>query len=410
QLLELVFYLVLGSERVKLEKVFLPAANWIDESELRWEQSAAVLDLPPHRRTQPTKQGRKPKRRRSIWEEPDEPEVIPTTKTLNRSAVLSSNRYLSTSHPSPRVDTLAHTNASRPQLTTITDGSSSTIQSFTQPPLEPSLEVLTESVGVGLEENSKVDNGIELPEPNSAEKLNANTSLPAPPVVLRRKARPSGRSDRISISSICGRSGDTAGPEPRLQQTDGTPSIDIDRQGRTFSLGPNGGTTTPDVHEPDMERARIFLQGLSGLSQQFTPADSWKLKTKLLSIQMASNQFRSYLKQNHAPEVLQKFYHLLPEDRSLRDELCKVIEQLSCLGKDSTKKPNESTIEVDNESAGVLGHHSLPFQTSPDLVVHLAEAVPTKRKPKCVNCQELGHTFINCTQKSRWSVQTRSKR
>ncbi|KAE8335354.1 hypothetical protein BDV24DRAFT_10524 [Aspergillus arachidicola] len=251
----------------------LPAANWIDESELRWEQSAAVLDLPPHRRIQPSKQGRKPKRRRSIWEKPDEPEVIPTTKTLNRSAVLSSIRYLSAPHPSPRVDTLAHTNASRPQ-STITDGSNFTTQSYTQPPLEPSLEVLTESVGVGLEENSKVDNGIERREPDSEDRLNVNTSLPTPPVVLRRMARPSGPLDRMSISSVCGRSSlgesmtsmfdvlrglfadclQAAGPEPRLQQTDGTPSIDIDRQGRTFSLGPNGGTTTPDVHEPDMER------------------------------------------------------------------------------------------------------------------------------------------------------------
>ena len=66
--------------------------------------------------------------------------------------------------------------------------------------------MLTESVGVGLEENSKIDNGIECPEPDSENKLNANTSLSAPPVVLCRKVCFSDLLDRMSISSICGRS------------------------------------------------------------------------------------------------------------------------------------------------------------------------------------------------------------
>lgn len=112
QFLEFMFYFVLGFECVKLEKIFFSAANWIDKSELRWEQSAAVLDLSLYRRIQSSKQGRKPKKRRFYWEELDKPEIIFTTKILNRPAVFSLICYLSVPDSSLCVDTFVYTNIS----------------------------------------------------------------------------------------------------------------------------------------------------------------------------------------------------------------------------------------------------------------------------------------------------------
>lgn len=156
--------------------------------------------------------------------------------------------------------------------------------------------------------------------------------------------------------------------------------------------------------------ARSFFRELSSLSRQFISADLWKLKTKLFSIKRVSNQFCSYFKQNYIPEVLQNFYYFLPEDPNFRDELYKVVEQLFYLKRDSTKKSNKLTIKINFENTGILSNHSLLFQIFPDLAVYLEEAAPAKRKLKYIYCQELGHMFINCTKKSRWSARTCSKR
>lgn len=184
QLLELLFFLVRGSERFKLEKVFLPAANWINESELRWEQGGAIPYPTPHRQLQRPQRGKK-RRRQSICDVPDDPKVTSTKQASNLINQSSSICSASESQPSPQADIPAHMSASHPQLAAV-DSDNSTYQIPNQEPLSISINV----------------SRLKPDQLQSRDRVDAIASLPAPPVVLRRE------SHQMSISSICERCDD----------------------------------------------------------------------------------------------------------------------------------------------------------------------------------------------------------
>ncbi|KAB8213987.1 hypothetical protein BDV33DRAFT_183599 [Aspergillus novoparasiticus] len=232
QLLELVFFLVLGSERLKLEKIFLPAANWINESELKWEQGGAIPDPLPHRQVQRSQKGRKRKRRQSIWDVPDEPEATSTEQALKPSNKSSSICSSSESQPFPQADTPALTSASHPQLATVDSGSSNH-----QNPNQGSFSIPLD---------------VSRPEPDRlhlGDRFDTIASLPVPPVVLRRGG------DQMSISSICERYDDDNNTRPE----------------RIFSLCHKGNTRILDIDETEKDNECAVVLGNRSGSIQDSP-------------------------------------------------------------------------------------------------------------------------------------------
>ncbi|KAE8414839.1 hypothetical protein BDV36DRAFT_235471 [Aspergillus pseudocaelatus] len=263
QLLELVFFLVLGSERLKLERVFLPAANWTNESELRWEQNSVIPDPLPHRQVQGSRKGRK-RKRTSIWDVPDEPEATSTKQALNPS---NRSTYICSSSESqhfPRIDAPAYTSAYHPQLATVDSGSANH-QNPNQEPLS-------------------IPQNVWRPEPDRSHlggTVDTITSLPVPPVVLRR-----GR-HRMSISSIC--------------------EMDIARQERTSPLGNNSNTRNLDMDESRKGNQRAVALGNRSGSTQESPSSVFELpepalvkrKPKCPSCQELGHTFMHCLKSSN---------------------------------------------------------------------------------------------------------------